>query len=119
MKWFGRGDAEADVLSAQSDQAQRKANDAAFELKQKREELNLLLNGQSSADQLKPAQMDKTQNVDSVSQALSESGAMNAAPVVNVINNNGGNVTNNSSQSTQNTIAESTDNVLAGSAMAL
>ena len=119
MKWFGRGDAEADVLSAQSNQAQRKANDAAFELKQKREELNLLLNGQSSADQLKPAQMDKTQNVDSVSQALSESGAMNAAPVVNVINNNGGNVTNNSSQSTQNTIAESTDNVLAGSAMAL
>jgi len=119
MKLFGRGDAEADVLSAQSEQAQRKANNAAFELKQKREELNLLLNGQSSADQLKPAQMDKTQNVDSVSQTLSESGAMNAAPVVNVINNNGGNVTNNSSQSTQNTIAESTDNVLAGSAMAL
>jgi len=119
MKWFGRGDAEADSLSAQSEQAQRKANDAGFELKQKREELNLLLNGQSTADQLKPAQMDKPQNVDSVSQALSENGAMSSAPVVNVINNNGGNVTNNTSQSTQNTISESTDNVLAGSAMAL
>jgi hypothetical protein len=118
MKLFGRGDAEADVLGKQSDQAQRKANNAAFELKQKKEELNLLLNNQSSADLLKPAQMDKTTKVDAVSQALSESGAMNAAPVVNVINNNGGNVTNNTSQSTQNTIAESNDQILSGSAFA-
>ena len=119
MDDFFVNDDKVDVLGKQSDQAQRKANNAAFELKQKREELNLLLNGQSSADQLKPAQIDKTQNVDSVSQVLSESGAMNASPIINVVNNNGGNVTNNTSQSTQNTIAESTDNVLAGSAMAL
>jgi len=119
MDDFFVNDDKVDALGKQSDQAQRKANNAGFELKRKTEELNLLLNGQSSADQLKPAQMDKTEKIDNVSQVLSESGAMNAAPVINVVNNNGGNVTNNSSQSTQNTIAESTDNVLAGSAMAL
>jgi hypothetical protein len=119
MDDFFVNDKKVEELGKASDSAQRKANQSGLELKQKREELNLLLNGQSSADQLKPAQMDKPQNVDAVGQALTENGAMNSAPTINVVNNNGGNVTNNTSQSTQNSISESTDNVLAGSAMSL
>ena len=119
MDDFFVNDEKVDTLGQQSDEAQRKSNEAGLELKQKREQLNLLLNEPNTSNQLSPDQMEKPSKVDNVGEALSETGAMNAAPVINVVNNNGGNVTNNSSQSTQNTIAESTDNVLAGSAMSL
>ena len=119
MDDFFVNDEKVDTLGQQSDEAQRKSNEAGLELKQKREQLNLLLNEPNTSNQLSPDQMEKPSKVDNIGEALSETGAMNAAPVINVVNNNGGNVTNNSSQSTQNTIAESTDNVLAGSAMSL
>jgi len=119
MDDFFVNDEKVDTLGQQSDEAQRKSNEAGLELKQKREQLNLLLNEPNTSNQLSPDQMEKPSKVDNVGEALSKTGAMNAAPVINVVNNNGGNVTNNSSQSTQNTIAESTDNVLAGSAMSL